>query len=119
MSAPPMYLRDLPDGWRVALCHTSNGNPPGLVGGMSTNSTELWCRLTNPSKVDATSGADGYDTGWHSCSRKSLMHSRQWWELVESAADIKDAWLGCVGGVWPPPRYDAVYFHGAEWLTTL
>lgn len=110
MTLPPMYLRDLPDGWRVALCHTSNGNPPGFVGGMSTNSTELWCRVTGPT---------GFDSGWTRCHSRSLMRAREWWDIVSAESDIPDAWTGTTDEPWPPPRYDAVYFHGAEWLTTL
>ena len=117
---PPMYVRDLPEGWRVALCHTGSGNPPGFHGGMATCSSELWCRLINPAKVDETTGADGWDSGWHRVTvSRSMVAAAQWWNLVESYRDIKDAWIGCVGEPWPPPRYDAVYFHGTEWLTAL
>lgn len=106
---PPMYGRYLPSGWRVALCSTGSGNPPGHHGGMATCSSEMWCRLVR----------DAWDSGWHRCGIKSLLKAKAWWDLVESEADIREAWDGCVGGVWPPPRYDDVYFKGREWLDSL
>jgi hypothetical protein len=117
---PPLYQRPLPNGWHVAICPTSSGNPPGHVGGMATASSELWCRLRNPGKVNPTTGPDGWDSGWHRVElSKSLFTVRAWWDLVESEADIREAWLITVGGAYPPPRYDSIYALGVEWLETL
>ena len=109
----------LPSGWSVELAGTSTGFPPDDSSGMSLNSSALWCRLMNPSKVNRTTGPKGWDSGWHQCSGSSLTRARLWWDLVESEADIREAWLGCVGGVWPPPRYDDVWKEGVEWLGSL
>ena len=70
----------------------------------------LHCRLIQP---------DGWDSGWHPTRRSSWTAAAEWWDLVETPADIRDAWIGCVGGAWPPPRYDEVYFQGIDWLNGL
>ncbi len=90
-----MITIPLPAGWTVTLQQSSNGNPPDRQGGMSTNCSTLWCRLTN------TSGAD---SGWRRVeSDKSITKVRRWWDAVEySRNDIRDAWIATVGGEWPP-----------------
>ena len=98
----------LPSGWCMTLCPTSSGHPPGHTGGMATASSELWCRLAGPA---------GWDSGWHRVQgSRSVVRAREWWDLVERVEDLRDAWLETVGGPWPPPRYDDVYFRGRAWL---
>jgi len=93
----------LPDGYVVTVCGTGNGQPPGSRGGMGTNSAELWVRLVGP----------GWDSGWHRCHNKSATKVRPWWQLVVKPGDIPEAWRESTGqAVWPPPRYDDVFFAG-------
>lgn len=79
---PGAWTHDLPDGWTVELCGSSTGRKPGQTGGMSTNSSTLWCRLIHGE----------WTTGWHAVCTKSQVRTRQWWLLVESVPDIDVAW---------------------------
>lgn len=95
----------LPDGWTVEIEGTSTGFPPDDPSGLSLNCSACFVRLRG-----------SWDSGWHEATRKSPGWVRDWWLLVESKADIKEAWLGSVGGVWPPPRYDETWKQGVSWL---
>ncbi len=102
------YTRTLPGFAVVTLAYDPHRGPG--KGGQHVNCVTLHCRIVQP---------DGWDSGWHPTWRSSWVASAEWWDLVETAADIPDAWAGCVGGAWPPPRYDEVYFEGVEWLNNL
>ena len=79
----------LPTGHVVTLQASGNGSAPDVVGGMSTNSSTLWCRLVR----------GDLDTGWRQCWDKSAIKVRQWWSLVESEADVAEVWAECTGEV--------------------
>lgn len=96
----------LPWAWTVELASTSTGLPPDYPTGLSLNDCATFCRLVRL----------GWDSGWHQTQHGGFQRSKEWWELVESETDIADAWVGCCGGVWPPPRYDAVFFEGVAAL---
>lgn len=100
----------LPDGYVVTLQLTSNGNAPDSDSRLSLNDSALWIRLVRP----------GWDSGWHKSDRKSLGVTRVWWDIVATAADIPEAWCQSTGQqVWPPPRYDDVYWQGVNWLNNI
>lgn len=85
-STPGAWTHDLPGGYTVELCGSSTGRRPGETGGMSTNSSTLWCRLSRAE----------WSTGW--CivaASRSQVKARAWWLPVESVADIGEAWAGC------------------------
>lgn len=111
MSDVPHRRVSLPGGWFVLLAGTSSGNAPGHTGGMTTNASETWVRLVRFENVAAA-----WDSGWHRAGERSLLKLTRWWEAVERAEDIPDAWDITVGGAWPPPRYDETYFKGVAWL---
>lgn len=98
---------DLPGGYTVAIESTSRSGPPGSTG-MQGNRGATWVRLARA----------GWDSGWHEAIQGTTK-TAVWWHLVESEADVKEAWLGSVGGVWPPPRYDEVWAAGVAWLESL
>lgn len=87
---PGTWLRELPGGYIVAICGSSTGRKPGESGGMSTNSPTLWCRLSRGEE----------STGWCRTDRGSAIKAREWWLLVETEADIADAWAGCCCDGW-------------------
>lgn len=97
---------DLPGGAVVLLAGTGGSNPPGHTGGMQTNSCEAWVRLVRGE----------WDSGWHRAQDRSLVKLAAWWGLAWSDDDIPDVWALTVGGVWPPPRYDDVFYKGVAWL---
>jgi hypothetical protein len=45
--------------------------------------------------------------------------TREWFDLVETEADLRVAWCETVGGIWPPPRYDDVWRKGVALLNSL
>lgn len=104
-----MTVLNLPTGHTVTLTYTSTGFPPDDPGGLSINSTYLWVRVTR----------EGWDSGWHRADLNSRRKAQEWFDLVETKADLREAWAGVVGGVWPPPRYDDVWREGVAWLNTL
>lgn len=100
----------LPTGHTVTLTHTSTGLPPNDPSGLSLNCSELWARLTR----------GGWDSGWHRVElTRSMRATREWFDLVETEADLRVAWCETVGGIWPPPRYDDVWRKGVALLNSL
>ena len=99
-----------PFGRTIELRHTSTGLPPNEPSGISLNASDLWARLTYP----------GWDSGWHRVGvTRSIRETREWFDLVETPADLRVAWCETVGGVWPPPRYDETWAKGVDRLTNI
>ncbi len=87
-----MVLIPLPDGYTATVQGSSNGNPPGVVGGMYTNSATLWCRVTR----------GDFDTGWAQCWSKSSVKVVR---MLKQADDAGSAWSIVTDTDWPsaPP----------------
>ena len=82
----------LPTGHTLSLAYSDSARPPGQVGGMHVNDSRLWMRLTRGDE----------DTGWCRAVEGSAVKVRAWWLLVESEADVREAWAGTVDA--PLPR---------------